>query len=202
MLRMALLDFPDKALKVQGVVLGKDNAKRLQIIRKLFASAAGLQALRRASLCLQLTGGVEAVLAAKPCSDHPPPVVGVANGVVHELVATRLSRLLGALPNDPVLDLGSATGGLLATAVDLLLRLDAMRSYPLLIARLCRKWNSTTFLRQCQLFLGEPADALDVGFPLQLHKIARPKAMTCKESAGSAPTPSRRSSRRCHVPSS
>ncbi len=171
MLLMALLDMPSTALVVRRVRPREENAKRLKKIQDFFLNAEAMQALRRASLCLQLTGGVEAFMATKPEGD--PPVVALVNGDAHNLVVARLSRLMGALPLDPQLDLAPATGGLLACAADLILRLDGYKRYPFLICRLCRTWHPHTFLRACAAFLKEPAEALDVGFSMQLMELAR-----------------------------
>ena len=109
----------------------------MQRIHRLFGDPNGLQALRRASRCLQLTGGVEALFASKARGEEPP-ILGLANGAFHALVEARLSRLLGALSSDPNLDLGPATGGPLSCAVDLMLRLNALQTRPLLVVHLCR----------------------------------------------------------------
>jgi len=61
---MTLLDFQD-ALQILNVKLREQNAKRMKRIRKFFKDEEGRQALRRASLCLQVTGQVEKFMAAK-----------------------------------------------------------------------------------------------------------------------------------------
>ena len=167
MLLMALLEFP---VEVSGVKLRDESMKRLRKIQNFFRKPDRLQALRRASLSLQLTGGVDGVMATK--EGDRPSAVKLCNFEVHELVEQRLARLLGTLCLDPELELSPATGGLLACAADLLLRLESLNQYPLKLCLLCRKWFPTAFLRQCVRFLQTPPELLDVGFSMQLRELA------------------------------
>ena len=125
---MTLLDFQD-ALQIRNVKLREQNAKRMKRIRKFFKDEEGRQALRRASLCLQVTGQVEKFMAAKTRSDTPP-VVGLAKGDVHAVVEERMRYLLDELPSDPNLQLAPAATALVWCAVDMLLRLDSPQKLP------------------------------------------------------------------------
>ena len=170
MLLMTLLEFED-TLKLENKQLREQNAKRINRIRRFFKTKDSGQALRRASLCMQMTGQVEKFMATKPRPDTPPPVVGLAKGEVHAVVEEKMSYLLDALPSDPNLQLGPAATALVACAVDILLRLDSMQEWPTLICLLCRKWNPSSYMKQCLLFLRESEDNLDVGFSLQFRRI-------------------------------
>ena len=104
---------------------------------------------------MQMTGQVEKLMAAKPRSNTPPPVVGLAKGDVHAVVEEKTSYLLDALPSDPNLELGPAATALVACAVDMLLRLDSMQRWPTFICLLCRKWNPSSYMKRCVFFFCE-----------------------------------------------
>ena len=53
-----------------------------------------------------------------------PRAVLLANGEAHRIVVGRLQGMLRNLHLDPKLDLGPATGGLLGSGADLILRLN------------------------------------------------------------------------------
>ena len=125
MLTMHLLAMPQAAFVVKGVVPRKDNQKRLKNIQKFFANDDSMQALRRASLVLQLTGGVEAIMASKPKAGEPPPVVrivgdGINPGEAHQSVSNRFAHILSTMHLDKHLSLGPATGVVFAAAFDIL----------------------------------------------------------------------------------
>ena len=113
MVLVSILGLASEVFVVQRVEPRPENAKRLTAIQKFFRDASAMQALRRASLNLQLTGGVEALMASSGKDGEPPPVVRLVNGVVHAVVVERLRRLLTALHLDPSLDIGPATGGMM-----------------------------------------------------------------------------------------
>ena len=70
---------------------------------------------------------------------QPPRVVLLANGEAHRIVVGRLQRMLAVLHLDPKLELGPATGGLLGSGADLILRLNTYKEYPFFLAFLCRR---------------------------------------------------------------
>jgi len=168
MLTMHLLGLPQAAFVVQGVVPRKENQKRLRNIQTFFADGRCMQALRRASLVLQLTGGVESMMATK----NVPSVVRIVNGEAHGSISDRLGHLLGVMHRDPNLELGPATGGLLATACEITLRLNEYLKYPFLLCRMCRLWYTSSFLYECQTFVNADAATLDVGFSMQFRMLA------------------------------
>ena len=94
-------------------------------------------------------------MAAKPRSNTPLPVVGLAKGDVPAVVEEKKSYLLDALPSDPNLELGPAATALVACAVDMLLRLDSMQRWPTFICLLCRKWNPSSYMKRCVFFFCE-----------------------------------------------
>ena len=74
MLIMAWFNVPQLALAVNNSA--RDHAqKRIQRIRKFFGKSEAAQALRRASLVLQLSGGVEALMSREPTADEVPTIV-------------------------------------------------------------------------------------------------------------------------------
>ena len=105
-------------------------------LHPFFSNPVAGQELRQASLVLQFTGG-EAFMSAKPEEGAPPKAVALLMRKAHRIADERLQRLLGALHSDPDLNLGAATGALLATAGDLLARLDAYLLCPHRFASMC-----------------------------------------------------------------
>ena len=66
MLTMDIIGLPQSLLKLGQIQPQEDNKKRLKLVARFLEKPEGKQALRRASLVLQLTGGLEAITAAKP----------------------------------------------------------------------------------------------------------------------------------------
>ena len=126
---MALLQFPQAALKVRTTA--RDNVqKRMKKLVKFYSKPEASQAMRRTSLVLQLTGGVEALMSATPKDGGAPTIVRLNRREGIDLVNDRLHAILENMHCDPVLGAGAATGALLATARDLLARLGAYLLYP------------------------------------------------------------------------
>ena len=178
MLLMLFLDFPKQCLSLPDQTLRVLNVKRLRKVQKFFKDHAGLQALRRASLAFQLTGGVEGFMARKSRGDVPA-VVALVKGEVHQIVIQRLQRIIGALHLDPHLDLAAALGVLLACASDLLLRLDTYRRFPFKLCLMCRVWSQRQsrtevdpYKRACVEFIRADPAILDVGCSLPLQELA------------------------------
>ena len=88
------------------------------------------------------------------------------------IINEKLQYLLENLCNDPYLDQLAAVTALLATAVDLLARLDVYLNNIYGFARMCKRWFPMTHQHYITLFLAEADDNLDVGFSLPLQKIA------------------------------
>jgi len=95
------------------------NQLRLKKVLRFFANRDCDQALRRSSLVLQLTGGVEAFMSKGEKDGEEPKVVSLVRGVVHLEVLRRLRRIMAELHRDPVLDAAAATGVLWGAASDL-----------------------------------------------------------------------------------
>ena len=172
MLTMDIIGLPQSLLKLGKVNPQEDNKKRLKLVVRFFEKAEGKQALRRASLVLQLTGGLEAMTASKDKEGAQPKIVGMVKGEAHNLVVKRLQRLFGVLHNDPLLEVGPAVANLLGTAADLVLRFNGFLRYPFFLCRLCKRWFPTTYLQTIVRFLQEESDTLDVGISMQLRDIA------------------------------
>jgi len=172
MLTMKLIALPQAAFEVQGVRMRTKGQTRLKKVRAFFEDPNADQALRRSSLVLQLTGTVEAEMSKNLTGDEVPTAVRLVRRELHNLVELRLARMLGELHQDPTLDHVAATGALLGTAADLVLRLDDYLRYPLAVCRLCRRWFPTDFLKSCAAFLVEDAANLDFGFGLPFQVIA------------------------------
>ena len=86
-----------------------------------FFRPAAKQALRRASLILQRTGGLEAMASSTNKEGEPPQIVSFVKGDGHTLVMHRLRRMFDVVRTDPLLELAPATSNLLATIADLVL---------------------------------------------------------------------------------
>lgn len=147
MLTMSVIRFPENAFILKTVKPRQENQKRLRRVSQFFAHVEAPQLLRRASLVLQLVGAVEAVASSKPNDGELPLAVSLAKGDWHDLVVERLQRLIGSIWKDPALAVGPAFSALLATAVDLILRLNVYRRYPFRMCLLCRRWFPATFLQ-------------------------------------------------------
>ena len=174
MLCMDLIGLPLEVFKLDKIKPQEENQKRLKKVAQFFSNPAARQSLRRASLVLQLTGGLEALTAAEAKEGKPPQVVTFVNGYAHDLVEKRLRRLFGAMSNasDPVLEIGPAVSNLLGTAADLVLRFNKLLGYPFILCRCCKKWFPTTYLNEIMQFLNAESEILDVGVSMQLRDIA------------------------------
>ena len=172
MLTMDIIGLPQKLLKLGQIQPQEDNKKRLKLVARFFEKAEGKQALRRASLVLQLTGGLEAMTAAKPKEGAQPKIVDIVKGAAHNLVVKRLQLLFCVLHNDELLEVGPAVANLLGTAADLILRFDNFLRYPFILCRLCKAFFPQTYMQAILGFLHEESEILDVGASMQLRDIA------------------------------
>ena len=171
MVTMDLLRIPHTALAVKSSAR-EITQKRLKKVHSFFKKWSASQALRRASLILQLTGGVEGFVSAEPKEGAPPTVAAILQGQAHAIVNERLQRLLGVMHHDPDLDLAAATGALLGTGMDLILRLNAYKKFPYKFCTMCRKWFPISHRVSITMFLQAPAEDLDVGFSLPFQRLA------------------------------
>ena len=184
MLAMSILAFPRNALRLKSVVPRALNQARLRRVLSFFANPATPQYLRRTCLTLQLTGAVTSLTGTKDKSGaQSPMVVRLLHGEAHDMVQTRLSDIIGNMCDDPLLDAGAATGAVLATAIDLVIRMDQFRRYPCKLAAMCRRWNPHTYLTNILDFLKEPRENLDIGYSAQLQSLAREQDTNMKSIA-------------------
>ena len=172
MLTMDIIGLPRNLLKLGKIKPQQENQKRLKLVVRFFDRPEGKQALRRASLVLQLTGGLEAMTASNDKEGAPPKIVAMVKGEARKLIVYRLQRLFGVLHKDPLLEVGPAVANILGTAADLLLRFNHFLRYPFILCRLCRAWFPMTFMSAIVNFLREEEDILDVGVSVQLRDIA------------------------------
>jgi len=172
MLSMHLLDIPKHVLVLEKTKPRELNRKRLQAVHSFFSHPEAGQELRRASMVLQLTGGVEAVTARVPKAGELPVLVSLAQGSAHKVVSERLQRLLSVMYKDPRLNVGPAASSLIGTAVDVILRFNMFLKYPFIICFICRRWFPGTYLQSIVALLHEDRDSLDVGVTLQLQRLA------------------------------
>ena len=146
------------------------------MVHGFFSHREAPQELRRASLVLQLTGGVEALTAARSTKlEHggdEPVIVSLVKGKAQDIVVTRLRRILGAMHLDQTLELGAAACVLILTAADLIVRFSVFALYPFKLAHLCRAWFPDTWYQNVFAFLHEEESNLDVGVGMQLQRLA------------------------------
>ena len=169
---MNILAMPQAAFAIIGIKMRTKNQTRLKKVREFFADPNADQAVRRSSLVLQITGGVEARMSKNPSEDEVPTAVAIVAMEVHAIVKRRLARILCELHRDPTLDHATATGVLLGVSAHAILRLDVLARYPMTICRLCRRWFPGDFLKSCCSFLSEDDHKLDAGFSLPFRDIA------------------------------
>ena len=144
----------------------------MNLAHGFFSHAEAAQTLRRASLVLQLSGGVEALTARHTVHGDEPMVVRLAKGAAHDVVVERLRRLFAALHQGSVLDLAAATCVLLLTAADLVVRFNVFLRYPFKLCFMCRVWFPATWCQNISEFLHEARENLDVGVGIVLQQLA------------------------------
>ena len=183
MLAMHLIGVPKNVFRLRSTRPREENTKRLSFVQKFFADPEAAQALRRSSLVLQLSGGVEALTASIPREGEEPVIVALVKGAAHDIVNSRLRRLFRAMPRDSELQLGPAVGVLLATAADLIVRFKVFRRYPFKLCQLSRRWFPVRCYWNCLQFIHEEEGNLDVGLCLQLQRLAWANGNGCEEQA-------------------
>ena len=126
---MHILKFPVDGLAVKSSAI-KVTQTCLKKLERFFCDPSASQILRRDSLVLQLTSRVENFMSTFPKEGEAPKVVDLLRGKAHDEVDITLSYLLENLIKDPRLDQAAAATALLATAGDLMARLNMYREYP------------------------------------------------------------------------
>ena len=175
MLAMHLVGMVKHALRIRKVKPRKENQKRLNNVLKFFKGDDAGQTLRRSCLNFQLTGGVEALLSeVAPKKDQPPLVVRLCNNAAVDVVQGRMRMIACSIAagDDPDLDIGPATGILVATSMELILRMVRFKDYPFALCRLSNKYFPADKLRHINVFLNTKPEQLDVGCGLQIHARA------------------------------
>ena len=168
-------------VKFRGVQPRPRSRKRVDKVLAFFRGVDSGQYLRRTSLALQLAGHALSI-CGQLREDTEPLLVRLAKGVVGTAVCQDLHRLLHRLHLDPDLDKGAAVAVLLAETMDLCLRFRMYSTWPFAAWTLSSRYNLAGYIPACMDFLDMPEDKLDVGFGLQLKRLAE----------GAAPTPALR----------
>ena len=128
MLTMHLIGMPPNVFRLMSTKPREENKKRLNLVQGFFSHLEAPQELRRASLVLQLTGGVAALTAKHATSTGEPVMVSLVKGAAQDIVVTRLRRIFGAMHLDQALEPGAAACVLLLTASDLVVRFGVFAS--------------------------------------------------------------------------
>ena len=149
---MALLKLPATGGLSTKTSAREVGQKRLKRVSHWFSKPASSQALRRDSLVLQLTSAMESFMSTNPKEGDVPIVVAIQQGKAHDLLNHRLQHLLEVVHYDPDLNLAAATGALLATATNVIARLNEYKKYPYKFVTMCSKWFPATHRRAVTLF--------------------------------------------------
>ena len=154
-----------------------ENKKRLDLAQKFFRHTSAVQLLKRSCLTFQLTGGLEAILSEVPAEGRIPPVVRLPKGEATELVNVRMHMLFKSIAasDDPDLDVGEATGVLLAVSMELVVRMRRFSEYPIAVIRMSKTWfrdEGCTAVDNVHAFLQVDVRQLDIGLSLQLRELA------------------------------
>ena len=177
MLAMSLLGFSQHAFQLRKVKPRAENKKRLDLVQKFFRHTEAVQLLKRSCLTFQLTGGLEAILSELPTEGRIPPVVRLCKGEATELVNVRIRMLFKSIAasDDPDLDVGEATGVLLAVSMELVVRMRRFSEYPIAVIRMSKTWfrdEGCTAVDNVHAFLQVDVRQLDIGLSLQLRELA------------------------------
>ena len=106
MFTMHLIGMPPNVFRLMSTKPREENKKRLNLVQSFFSHQEAPQVLRRASLVMQLIGGVEALTARRrtTTAHGDEPVLGaLVKGAALDIVVTRLRRILGAMHLPPPL---------------------------------------------------------------------------------------------------
>ena len=94
MLIMHLTGVPLNVFRVVSTQPREEHKKRLNLLQGVVNHREAPDELRRASLVLQMTGGVEAMVAKHAASTGDPVMVSLVKGSAQNIVVTRLRRIL------------------------------------------------------------------------------------------------------------
>ena len=90
MLTMELIGMPQVVFRLARIRPREENQRQLKNVSDFFRQEEAKQLVRRASLVLQLTGGLEASTASNPDEGQPPPILHFATGDAHSNLQFRL----------------------------------------------------------------------------------------------------------------
>lgn len=101
-------------------------------------------------------------------------MVRLCRGETATLVKERLQRIIRniAAPDDPALDIGAATGVVLAVSMELVVRMRRFAGYPAALCRMSKRWFPATAVANVHEFLSTDPMQRDVGAGLQIHTHA------------------------------
>ena len=171
MLTMEMTGMVPHVVRVRKVKPRKESQKRMTSVQNFFKHAEAAQTLRRTAISFQLTAGVEALVSEVPKEGQPPPIVRLCKNAAVNIAEDRLRRIVGSMAtsDDPDLDIGAATGVLLAVSMELIIRMRRFKEYPFALCLLSNKYFPVEETTHIHLFLHTPRDRLDVGCGLQIH---------------------------------
>ena len=183
MLAMHLIGMERHAFQVRKIKPRPENMKRLELVLKFFKHADAGQTLRRCSLTFQLTGSVEALLSETvekkdPNNPDGPPlpplVVRLCKNAAVQVVQGRMRDIACSIAayDDPDLDIGAATGTLVATSMELIIRLARFKDYSFALCRMSKTYFPVEKLRHIHAFLHTVPEQLDTGCGLIIHNRA------------------------------
>ncbi|CAK0814231.1 unnamed protein product, partial [Prorocentrum cordatum] len=172
LLRMKLIGLPSSVFTLQTIKPRAENQTRLRKFREWYDAPATVGDLKRASLCLQLTGIATSISAQKQSGDREPTLVRLGRGEVQERVSARLGELIPLLAQDACLDCAGALADLLRTASHVVGRFDEYQTYPTELWRLTKRYNPDGYPTAAKSFLKEPERLLDAGYSLPLRREA------------------------------
>ena len=174
MFTMMLLGMVTHALQVRKVKPRKESQKRLTSVLNFFKHGEAADLLRRTALGFQLTAGIEALVSEVPKEGRDPLIVRLNKNAAVNIVQKRLRRIVASMAagDDPDLDVGAAAGVLFAVAMELILRMQRFKQYPLALCRLSKSHFPTEKMKHISEFLHASTEELDVGCGMQIHKRA------------------------------
>lgn len=104
----------------------------------------------------------------------PPLVVRLCNNAAVQVVHDRMRNIARSLAayDDPELDIGPATGTLVATSMELILRLARFKDYPFALCLMSNIYLPVEKLNNIRAFLNVVPEQLDIGCGLIIHNRA------------------------------
>ena len=90
------------------------------------------------------------MVSTNPVPKQEPPIVRLCKGEADKIIHGRFQRIIGSIAasDDPTLDVGAATGILLAVSIELTVRMRQFKGYPAALCRMNKRWSSRRKLRR------------------------------------------------------